>query len=591
MNPWVIEEPRRLLHERDALAHLQKQVDWLVAVAWGWDEGKVYCEATIVSHGHEYAVRMTYPDLFPTLPPEVHPLDAAARWSAHQYLNGTLCLEWGPDNWTPERTGADLIISTRTLLDLENPQGNAEAVPQVAPSRHQLTLGQTLRGEYVRMLATPEWLAQVRALPENSFGTTAMVRVHSAGRLMQYVVNLTVQGETWVDPTLPTGMTVKDQSHDPGFFLRSPLTHDHFTRLKTVDDVRATFQTAGLAGWPGADDFSLPGQHWYHALFLDGTGALHHFLMFEDQDVANLFRSQVLSDNRGERRLPLETDLLARKSVAIIGAGSIGSKVAVSLVRTGVRQLLLIDPDVLLPGNIIRHALDWRAVGAHKVKALREQLEWLAPDVVVEEENLLLAGQESSGVIGRVFAKLAQYDLLVDATADSQVFNLLAALAMRAQRPLVWGQVYAGGLGGMVARSRPGLDASPLAMRAAYLNFCQEQDAPDILVGEDYATRSDHPMEATDADVGVIAHHLAQLAMDAVTSDGASAFPQSMYLIGLRRGWIFDAPFQNHFIEVEAPEDAAAEASTALTSQEVDAWAEFIRTLRHGGERADPPAG
>ncbi|GGR30383.1 ThiF family adenylyltransferase [Deinococcus ruber] len=589
MNPWVIEEPRRLLDERDAVTHLQEQTGWLSAAAWGWERetGKVYCEATIVSHSHEYGVRMTYPDLFPALPPEVRPLDSAARWSGHQYNNGTLCLEWGPDNWTPERTGADLLTSTHKLLEMENPQGDESILPQEPPSRHQLTLGQELRSEFVRILATPAWLAQGRALPAGSVGTAAVVSHNRAGRLMHYVVNLTAEGETWTDTTLPAAVRGKNQMHELGFLFRSSLTHTELTRLETVDDIRAILQAAGIEAWPGTENFSLTVQR-HHALFLDEHGELHHFLMFEDQDGPHLFKGYSLLDDRGDRRLPPETDLLADKTIAIVGAGSVGSKVAVSLVRSGARRLLLVDPDVMLPGNIVRHALDWHAVGAHKVRALRKQLQLLAPDVVVEEEKVLLAGQESSGVIARVFSKLAKYDLLVDATADPQVFNLLASLAIRAKRPMVWGQVYAGGLGGLVARSRPGRDANPLSMRAAYLAFCQEQDAPVMLVGEDYATRSDQPMVATDADVGVIAHHLAQLALDTLTQDGESAFPQAMYLVGLRRGWIFDAPFQNHFIEVEAAEGTSADTVVELTSQEEAAWAGFLRTLLGGGEHADP---
>ena len=50
---------------------------------------------------------------------------------------------------------------------------------------------------------------------------------------------------------------------------------------------------------------------------------------------------------------------------------------------------------------------------------------------------------------------------------------------------------------------------------------------------------------ATDADVGVVAHHVAQLALDVITRPEASRYPHSMYLLGFRAGWVFDQPFQN----------------------------------------------
>ena len=51
----------------------------------------------------------------------------------------------------------------------------------------------------------------------------------------------------------------------------------------------------------------------------------------------------------------------------IVGCGSMGSKVAASLVSMWSIQISLIDGDVLKPGNLVRNELDWSAVGAHKV--------------------------------------------------------------------------------------------------------------------------------------------------------------------------------------------------------------------------------
>ncbi|MCT4372027.1 ThiF family adenylyltransferase [Yangia mangrovi] len=41
--------------------------------------------------------------------------------------------------------------------------------------------------------------------------------------------------------------------------------------------------------------------------------------------------------------------MLADKSVGIVGCGSVGSKVAASLCRTGVGKFLLIDEDIFFP--------------------------------------------------------------------------------------------------------------------------------------------------------------------------------------------------------------------------------------------------
>ncbi len=56
--------------------------------------------------------------------------------------------------------------------------------------------------------------------------------------------------------------------------------------------------------------------------------------------------------------------------VAAIGVGALGSQVVTNLVRAGFGQWTLIDPDILLPHNIARHALGGFFLGASKAQAL-----------------------------------------------------------------------------------------------------------------------------------------------------------------------------------------------------------------------------
>ena len=65
---------------------------------------------------------------------------------------------------------------------------------------------------------------------------------------------------------------------------------------------------------------------------------------------------------------------LVSASVAVIGCGSLGSGVAVTLAQAGVGDLLLIDPERLSPANISRHALGQQYVGQNKATALSHHL-------------------------------------------------------------------------------------------------------------------------------------------------------------------------------------------------------------------------
>ena len=135
---WFLSNFDRVLHERTAIEELGKTTDWLVGSNWSWD-GEVYVDAIIRVHDHDYSVRMTYPNIFPSAPPAVCPSNPKENWSSHQYMSGHLCLEWGPDNWHQDVTGANILESTYKLLSLENPLGEKPS-PVPAPSRHNSLL-------------------------------------------------------------------------------------------------------------------------------------------------------------------------------------------------------------------------------------------------------------------------------------------------------------------------------------------------------------------------------------------------------------------------------------------------------------------
>ncbi|MDD1730245.1 MAG: ThiF family adenylyltransferase, partial [Methanospirillum sp.] len=326
-----------------------------------------------------------------------------------------------------------------------------------------------------------------------------------------------------------------------------------------------------------------------YIFILNEQGHLSCFIVYKNDESSSFFKAEIIPDDRDTPRIPMEAIHLDKKSVVVIGAGSLGSKISVSLVRSGIGKIFLIDPDVMLPGNIVRHALDWKSVGFHKVEALREELISLAPGIEVEVDNILIAGQESNTAMARVIEKVVKYDLLVDATAESNVFNLLSAIADREEIPMLWGEVYGGGIGGFVARSRPVIGPNPRDVRNAYLYYCEEHGIPEYLTkNNDYSTRGDHPMVASDADVSVIAHHMVRFALDSLLNRDKSAFPEDLYLIGLKSGWVFDFPFQNIAIHVEGQQTASImkEGEGINPQDKTTEWANFMRGLFNGEDNA-----
>lgn len=75
----------------------------------------------------------------------------------------------------------------------------------------------------------------------------------------------------------------------------------------------------------------------------------------------------------------LESDIMLRKGVVIIGCGSVGSLVALELARAGVGRFFLIDMDILSYHNICRHQCGILDVGKFKTSALRERILQINP--------------------------------------------------------------------------------------------------------------------------------------------------------------------------------------------------------------------
>ena len=254
-------------------------------------------------------------------------------------------------------------------------------------------------------------------------------------------------------------------------------------------------------------------------------------------------------------RLPPAYAELAGKRVGIVGCGSVGSKIALSLARSGVRAFELIDGDLFLPGNVVRNGLDLRAVGIEKVAATRHLIRDIAPDAEVNFRTIEFGGQESSLVTGSAMSALGECALIIDASASAEVFNLVAAVSRAARVPLVWGLVYAGGIGGLVARVRPDFDPEPLKAREQISQWYAARGVPwTIKPGAEYDGENGEqtPLVAGDAEVSLIAAHMTRAAIDTLCMPEASIFPAQAYAIGFAAEWIFNAPFDVWPIELQA---------------------------------------
>ncbi len=550
---WFLRDSERLERERTDVAELQRTAEWLVGTEWCLADG-LCLDAVIRVHGHDYEVRASFPALFPDAPIVVRPRNMKSRLSTHQYggADGPLCLQWGPDNWHGNVTAVQMLESTYQLLNIENPLGeNRPEIPVIAPSRHKLTMGQELRGEWARWYDSGPFSLFLNAQPVNSVGSFRFSFRKTGENWTTFVHEAApFGGSAWKDSQIPTTLHgAGEKDLDVGVWLKADIDKKRLgqpTKLAELKLALASDTAEVFLATDGSSPVAEFKRPIAGVIVVDRNGDLHLFIVLSGETVVACTRVQ--SEKAPVVIRSPESKDLSNKAIGIVGVGSAGSKIAISLARMGARKFYLVDHDILLPENLQRHALDWQAVVQHKADAMAVAIGRVTADARVDVCRLHIAGQESNASVSGALDKLAECDVIIDATANPKVFNLLAAVARTVGRPMIWLEVYGGGIGGMVARSRPRLDPIPQVMRSAYLQYCTNN--PDPVVSRTngkYMTETDdgEVLVASDADIAIIAHHAARFVPDCFIAPGSSKFPNSMYLVGLAKGWVFESPFVN----------------------------------------------
>lgn len=545
MRLWWLTDSVRLAAEKQAVEALLADEPWFEFTRWTLHEGMLCAEGNIVVEDRPYAVRLLYPDQFPDVPAWVEPQDPA-RWSTHQYENSTLCLELRPDNWVPTATGADVLRSAHSLLELEKPLSDGG---ERAPSAHDV-------GE----VQAYTWGENAVLISE---GCNARIISGAASDLK--ALRWMASDHVWpimVHDELDRAQTSRPPDADiQTWRIEIPLVVSSLTVPEAGLD-RAAFVDA--CGFDGETAASLASGH---ALVVFNTpqGLVAYHLTSDGGPY--LRRMVVLPDESGARSTRLSGARMKR--VAIVGAGSVGSKLAESLVRSGIARLHLVDGDVLLPGNLERHALDWSAVGFRKVEGLKRRLNSIAPGTDISFVAQNLNWQRSARTHALQVAGLAECDVIVDATGDAATCLFLAAIARANGRAFVTVEVFEGGIGGLVASNLPDRDPSFAQARAAFLAWCDEQGARPPEAGpRRYEALVDErgPIMADDASVTTTAGHAARVVLD-IMDDRPASRDAAWLLLGYSPAWLFEG--HGHMIrlhtgerddDAEQEEDEAAKA-------------------------------
>lgn len=119
--------------------------------------------------------------------------------------------------------------------------------------------------------------------------------------------------------------------------------------------------------------------------------------------------------------------------VAVCGLGGLGSNIAISLARSGIGKLILIDFDTVDITNLHRQQYKSSQVGLPKAEALLENLKEVAPYVQYEVHNEKVTAEnavrllEDADIVCEAFDKADAKSMLVDVVLEQLPQKTLVA--------------------------------------------------------------------------------------------------------------------------------------------------------------------
>jgi molybdopterin/thiamine biosynthesis adenylyltransferase/rhodanese-related sulfurtransferase len=133
---------------------------------------------------------------------------------------------------------------------------------------------------------------------------------------------------------------------------------------------------------------------------------------------------------------PAGQERLLASRVLLVGAGGLGSPVALYLAAAGVGTLGIVDPDLVEESNLQRQVLhSEETLGRPKVDSAAEAIGRLNRDVTVVRHPVRL---EASNAL----ALMADYDVIVDGADNFPTRYLMNDAGLRLRRPVVHGAVF-----------------------------------------------------------------------------------------------------------------------------------------------------
>jgi hypothetical protein len=164
------------------------------------------------------------------------------------------------------------------------------------------------------------------------------------------------------------------------------------------------------------------------------------------QDYSNLYRRIATPE------YPL--GIIIKKNVAIIGLGSGGSLIALYLAKSGIGNLTLIDGDVIMDHNIVRHICSLKDVGRYKTLAVKDHILERVPTIKITTVEKPFS-RENKNIEAFFDYLLSKVDLIVSATGDNIMNETINEFGYKRNIPIIFAGAFEKITGGIMIRIDP----------------------------------------------------------------------------------------------------------------------------------------
>jgi molybdopterin/thiamine biosynthesis adenylyltransferase len=203
----------------------------------------------------------------------------------------------------------------------------------------------------------------------------------------------------------------------------------------------------------------------------------------------------------------LSKDILTKR-VLVVGIGSVGSYISEQLIRSGVGQLTVIDPDIVEYSNLSRTIFTLPDVGKPKVEGLTHKLYQINPMIKLQTYHQDIHDFDAE-LLKEIFT---QADVVVAATDDPGAQRVINRFAYGTGKPAVFIGLYQGAEGGEVILSIP--EKTACYQCCTSIRHELEQNAGEVGIQTDYGTGKLEGVIALAADI----HHVSSAAVKMILS-------------------------------------------------------------------------